>query len=796
MARLHGLNRNIRFRAFASARWTRTRRITQSLALIAISLLWAASAVAQEDFFRSSPGALSESHASIDGQDHCNDCHSGGRTVSKDKCLDCHDHKDLKAKIRAGEGYHASSKLRGRACETCHLEHKGRGYDLMGWKAVGGMDSFNHNDAGWPLEGKHASIDCKDCHKRKNRQGLRVFLGEDKLCGSCHKDDQPHGFKKRELMKCERCHNVSVWKPAKKNQDFDHNDPKDAALTLEGAHEDVRCSKCHPKAKFNRGDKDPGSCSNCHESPHDKHLFGRKKCEWCHSPKYRKLSEIQFNHGQRTRFALGGAHANQGCYKCHTKQIGEKKPNRSCGVCHADDNKHEQRFKAFGNPPQCELCHPPSSWKKPRGFAHDKRTKFDLTGRHAEVGCRSCHRGTKPDQFERFDPKTVGCMGCHQHANVHEKKFKDSQCLDCHKSAGRKQLTAKSRDIYHGPDSNFPLIAGHEGIACAKCHLDNVYDNTPKECGGRCHEDSLHRGSLGQECSRCHSSGVWTATRFDHNDDTKWPLKGMHASGPECRDCHPARIFSNTPKNCSAEGCHAKDDVHKGMLGQECERCHLETGDMRFDHNTMSQFPLEGQHLRSKCSECHPKITFKPRPKNCFGCHPEPKVHKGQYGTLCETCHTTAGWRDIKALHDVGEFALKGSHDNIPCQRCHKDNRPLGGSGNLCINCHRNDDIHSNSLSPRCGECHTQWSFAPARFEHATVGCYLTGLHRVLPCYDCHKAGNFGGLSAQCYSCHRDTAVKGGAFHQGPTYENCAGCHNTNSWANAALPYGRDSICR
>ena len=117
-----------------------------------------------------------------------------GRKVSTDKCLGCHDHKDLRAKIRAGEGYHAKPKLKNKPCENCHLEHKGRSYNLMGWKAVGGMKNFNHRDADWVLNGKHATVACKDCHKRKNRQGLRIFLGEDRLCGSCHKNDQPHGF--------------------------------------------------------------------------------------------------------------------------------------------------------------------------------------------------------------------------------------------------------------------------------------------------------------------------------------------------------------------------------------------------------------------------------------------------------------------------------------------------------------------------------------------------------------------------------------------------------------------------
>jgi hypothetical protein len=790
----------LRFRKLARARGPYRVRPFATAALVVLALVTAPGlsprAHAQDDFFRSSPGALSASHASIDGQNHCNDCHSGGREVNDNKCLDCHDHNDLRARIRAGKGFHASSKIKGKRCGSCHIEHKGRGYDLMGWSAVGGMKSFDHKLAGWPLKGKHAATDCKDCHKKTNRQGLRVFLGEEALCGSCHKSDQPHGFTKKALLACDRCHTESVWKPAKRRQQFDHD--KDTEMPLVGSHQDVSCAKCHPKSKFNLGNKNPDGCDNCHKNPHDGHLFGKKECGWCHSPTYRSLRSVRFNHAKRTRFDLAGAHGKQKCYSCHTKRIGTRVPEKACAQCHADDNRHKNRFNQFGSPPQCEICHPSTSWK-PRVFNHDARTRFDLSGKHAKVECRTCHRGKGPADFERFDPKKVGCMGCHSHKNVHDRKFKDKQCLECHKDSGQKQLTAKSVETYHGPKSRFPLIKGHEGVECTKCHINDVYQNTPMECGQQCHEDSLHNGSLGEECSRCHSTGVWEATEFKHAEDTNYPLKGLHATVPQCTDCHPGQQFSGTPTTCSAQACHGKDDVHLGKLGQRCDDCHVETGENIFNHNTMSVFALTGQHLETRCSDCHPKVTFKPRPTKCFGCHPEPAAHKGQYGTVCETCHTPQGWLDIKALHDVGEFALKGAHDNQPCVRCHKDSRQLAGSGNLCINCHRQDDIHSNSLSPRCGECHTQWAFAPARFDHTTVGCNLTGLHRTLSCYDCHKTGNFGGLSAQCFSCHRDTALQvNNVDHAG--FVLCSTCHNPNFWKPAAVgnnyASGRNSICR
>ncbi|MEO7092221.1 MAG: hypothetical protein ABI175_03150, partial [Polyangiales bacterium] len=116
--------------------------------------------------------------------------------------------------------------------------------------------------------------------------------------------------------------------------------------------------------------------------------------------------------------------------------------------------------------------------------------------------------------------------------------------------------------------------------------------------------------------------------------------------------------------------------------------------------------------------------------------------------------------------------------------------------GNLCINCHRQDDIHSNALSPRCGECHTQWSFAPAKFDHSRVGCNLTGVHRTVACFDCHRNGNFSAMSPQCASCHIDDSINhGGAAHLGYTTCTGVGCHNPNQWT-PQTGFPRESVCR
>jgi len=792
-----------------------------------------------QDFFTSSPGPLTVEHKDLDNQSRCNDCHvNGSKELSNDKCLACHDHSDLKKRIAAGEGYHSSAKVRGRKCETCHIEHKGRTFDIMGWRTVkGGEKGFDHSLTGWPLRDKHSVLDCAECHKNKNSAGRRTYLGEDKLCGSCHKRDQPHGFDRRAMMACERCHTEISWKPRKARMQFDHNDKADAEFPQEGAHADVACGKCHPKAQFNLKRKRPGNCGNsgCHVSSHEGHLFDTKACEWCHSPTFGSLKKFEFNHAARTRFKLAGAHGKLTCYTCHTKARGERKPDRACANCHADDNPHRNRFAKFGRPvPACQTCHPESSFR-PTEFNHGRHTRFPLRGKHAQADCRDCHRGKQPHDFENFEKSTnhgQRCMSCHRHKNVHNGEFTDlpknkpvfrekdgkrvlvQTCLECHATEGSLRMTEEGIEGVHGKRGTWPLVGGHAKVECDKCHKDNQFADTPKQCGVRCHEDSLHQGSLGDECDKCHSPGTWDDDRFDHNsDDTDWPLNGLHRTVPSCEDCHPGRIYANTPRNCAATGCHAKDDAHRGRLGDQCESCHLETGENIFNHNLQSDYKLDGAHLTTACGECHPSITFKPRPKDCYGggaCHPEPEVHEGQFGTLCESCHTTRTFKDIKPLHDVGDFALKGSHDNLACTRCHIDSRPLQGTGNFCINCHRQDDIHANALSPRCGECHTQWSFAPARFDHSTVGCNLTGLHRTLPCYECHRTGQFVGLSPNCYGCHADDMQRASQVPNSPAalshmqgQVQCGTCHNPNYFVPAntvALTgphgYGRESICR
>jgi len=786
----------------------RATNISIILACVALALCALADeSQAQRGFFKSSPGSLSKSHANLDDQSRCNACHSGGKDVDDDKCLDCHDHRDLRKRIRAGEGYHASPKARRYQCENCHLEHRGRSFDIMGWDAVGGRKGFNHSLAGWKLRGKHAAAECDDCHKRRNRQGLRVYLGESRVCGNCHSGDQPHGFSSKRMIACDLCHTENAGKPGRSPLKFDHNARGKASMALEGRHAELACTKCHEKARFDLGMKDSSDCAHCHESTHKDKLFETKPCTTCHSPKRKRMADARFSHKPPlAKFRLVGSHRKAKCDSCHTSKLGKRKPSQACEAagCHGKKNPHKDRFEDFGGTPsRCNFCHRSSNWKA-RAFRHTKRTKFKLEGKHARVDCRDCHRGKKrPFTFERLD-RTAGCTGCHAHENTHDGKFRRKtaraerkECLKCHTAVGSRRLTKVAVELVHGPKSEWPLINEHKGVDCASCHPDGSFGEQSSECGESCHQDSLHRGRLGKKCSTCHEAGDWAAPRFDHSLSNKWQLEGWHRQIESCDQCHPGRRFKDTPTNCSAGACHGSDDIHQGKLGTGCSECHRPTGENTFDHNRQAGFALRGAHQRTPCTECHSDVSFEPRAKECAGCHDEPEEHRGRYGKNCVGCHNESSFADIRALHDVGEFDLGGAHDTIDCTNCHVDSRPLRGTGNLCITCHRGDDVHSNGLSPRCGTCHSQWAWVPASFDHSSVGCTPMGLHRTLPCADCHKNGNYAATSAQCYSCHRDEGLRVASPDHASLFD-CGACHNTSYWSNGSgtgPAHGRESIC-
>jgi hypothetical protein len=213
------------------------------------------------------------------------------------------------------------------------------------------------------------------------------------------------------------------------------------------------------------------------------------------------------------------------------------------------------------------------------------------------------------------------CANCHVKFN---KAAQDGLCLDCHKEVAR---DVRTKQGYHGrlkPDT------------CRSCHTD-------------------HKG-------RDVSIVRFDEKAFDHAK-SDFALAGAHPR-VACRSCHAAgKKYREAPGAC--DGCHRKDDKHKGALGPKCADCHSESNwkDARFDHGK-TRFALTFKHTDVACKDCHANNAYKDTATTCAGCHrKDDKQHRGRLGDKCEACHTAKDWRDVAAFqHDRDtRYALRAT---------------------------------------------------------------------------------------------------------------------------------------
>jgi hypothetical protein len=70
-------------------------------------------------------------------------------------------------------------------------------------------------------------------------------------------------------------------------------------------------------------------------------------------------------------------------------------------------------------------------------------------------------------------------------------------------------------------------------------------------------------------CDRCHVTTDWLAELFDHDRDSRFPLRGGHER-VACRTCHPPldaadeRLLRFKPVPVECRACHVNDPVDPG----------------------------------------------------------------------------------------------------------------------------------------------------------------------------------------------------------------------------------------
>jgi hypothetical protein len=389
---------------------------------------------------------------------------------------------------------------------------------------------------------------------------------------------------------------------------------------------------------------------------------------------------------------------------------------------------------------QCEQCHTVNGWNVSLNAIREHKNRFPLLGAHATAQCDDCHKGAAVGQFQGLS----------------------TDCISCH--------------------------AGNFMNAQSPNHQASGFSTT---------------------CQQCHRSfDTWLGASFDHAKLTGFALTGAHAT-LDCVACHVGGHFQGTPTNCischQADFSNAKDPNHVSLgFPQTCSQCHTTTTwlNAKFDHNSMTSFPLTGVHTTVACSQCHGNGVYAGTPKDCASCHiatfnqtTNPNHKAAGFPTDCSICHTTATWNGAVFDHSKTAFPLTGAHVNGTCSSCHSSGVFIGLS-TACSSCHTADFNGTNNPShaaagfpTTCDLCHNTAAWIPSSFDHSKTVFPLTGLHVSVACASCHVGGNFTTTPTDCYSCHKvDYQGTNNPNHAAAGFPTtCQTCHTTAGWTGATF---------
>jgi len=631
---------------------------------------------------------------------------------------------------------------------------------------IDGGESCSACHGGWFSD---MTASCEECHEPiaqqiEARSGLHGAQPKEiaNRCATCHSEHHGSAF----AIVNDQSFALAG---AKSTADFDH---ELIGWTMDGAHAELECSKCHTNAnepvlpeggvRYLGLSKD---CGSCHEDPHEGRMV--VSCASCHGQsEWEELHSV----GHEKQLPLIGGHGDISCRECHGK-----------------DEPHS--LEVLGE-----------AARRPKARE-----------------CVDCHETPHTADFTRAEAKAssmtigAGCVSCH--AAEHD-SFRDN----------RLELS----DAQHAA-SGFALALPHDEVGCAECHSPDAptfaarYPGRGQDQCSACHDDP-HGGQFAQgpfsqgDCIACHSREHFEPHEFDveKHSRTALVLDGAHLE-EDCSACHadPAqgepRKFHGTQSDCDA--CHkdAHDDFFAPRLANnlpvppngDCARCHdaesFENADSRFDHARWTGFAVLGSHAQAACEACHPRSQHPDAAdrtfgrvsehfgkfENCETCHADP--HDGDFDTQrhpkvwndaasCARCHDETSFRSTPHGFDHGlwtRFALKGGHEEVACSQCHTPLRTpdkLGrtwarAAGRDCSDCH--EDPHAGQFNvdgaQTCAACHITTDETMLDFDHEVDARFALGdAHRDLDCAECHRVESRDGFAftrytpipRRCVDCH------------------------------------------
>jgi hypothetical protein len=587
--------------------------------------------------------------------------------------------------------------------------------------------------------------------------------------GTVPAQDSPHG---KISFACEECHSADSWKVMPEPARFDH---RKTGFALKGQHAQAKCTDCHTTLTF-RFRKSATRCVDCHQDVHRGELGAT--CDRCHSPQSWLVPDMVQRHAS-TRFSLVGAHTTVPCQQCHpSQQKNEYVGLRTdCYGCHASDFDGAQspnhRQAGFGT--DCQSCHAVNAMSWGGTFDHS-RTGFPLIGAHAAIACAQCHTGNV------FRAAATQCISCHGQQFAAAKAPPHTgfatDCTTCH------TMSAWQPATFNHSKTLFPLTGGHVAVACAQCHVKNVYAGLNTTCYG-CHQQQFvtanappHTG-FSTGCTTCHTTAAWQPATFNHSN-TPFPLTGGHVA-VVCAQCHVNNVYAGLTHDCytchTAQFTSATTPVPHTGFPTACASCHTTNpgwGPSTFNHNS-STFPLTGAHPAVACVQCHVNNVYVGLPITCYGCHQQQFTtanappHTG-FSTDCTTCHTTAAWQPATFNHSNTPFPLTGGHTTVACVQCHVNNVYVGLTHD-CYTCHTAQFASATTPVPHtgfptaCATCHTtNPGWTPSTYSHASATPRFPqdNRHKSAACAKCHQtAANYTQYCCQSSGCH-NTCQGGG----------------------------------
>ncbi len=443
----------------------------------------------------------------------------------------------------------------------------------------GSLSAVRHNDVVMKGASSHADLhnDCQQCHKpfagidaarcencheniaqdRASGENLHGRMADVANCGNCHLEHRGQDYDLKTAAVVDFDHTLTRFTLAKHTVGYDTRP--------------LECAACHQEAgSFT---VPLAACANCHQDADktfmDKHrqAYG-ENCLNCHDGHDTMADFTMEEHAQK--FALTGVHATTTCEDCHANGQFEGTP-QECVACHAEPETHTGMFGTA-----CADCHTPTGWKPAimngQAFDHEFDTAFSLS-KHVNnydqrpFTCRSCHTDQQPVSFDQAQCATCHLQGDPVFMTNHTNQF-GFNCQSCHDGTGN--MTNFDHNLI------WPLEGQHLALECTRCHVDQVFKGTARECVA-CHEEpAIHAGLFGTQCEACHTADAWLPARLRQHT---FPLDHGEQGQLDCAVCHVASYDQYTCTNChehdANEMIREHDEVNLGQIDLfSCAECH------------------------------------------------------------------------------------------------------------------------------------------------------------------------------------------------------------------------------